>query len=176
MKQAFSLSELKISASEAFAAAAAAGVAIVVGLPIWAMFLGWNAYFTRGAGLKSGLVNLGCVLLGLCLGMTAQVSLAVLARDPGLFEQMASVFAVTWVVVSLRFVPKFGNVPALFLGLVAYFASRLAPGWTAFAVLGGAATLGTAAGWLTSAAQARWLGRTEGVVSSAESGSTATAV
>lgn len=157
MKAAFAPRALKITAAEAVAAALAAGLALVLGLPIWAMFLGWNAYFTRGSGLKSGAVNLGCVLIGVCLGMSAQFLLEILSTRPGFAEQIGSVFAVTWVVLSLRFLPRFNNVPGFFLGLVAYFASRLEPGWAAFATLGGAALLGTAAGWLTSAAQARWL-------------------
>ena len=163
MKAAFAPRELKITATEAVAAALAAGLALSLGLPIWAMFLGWNAYFTRGSGLKSGAVNLGCVLIGLCLGMSAQFVLSTLSTQPGVAGQVTSVFAVTWVVLSLRFLPKFNNVPGFFLGLVAYFASRLEPGWAALATLGGAALLGSAAGWLTSAAQTRWLGA--GIVS-----------
>ncbi|HEY6724941.1 MAG TPA: DUF1097 domain-containing protein, partial [Polyangiaceae bacterium] len=107
---------------------------------------------------KSGAVNLGCVLIGVCLGMTAQFVLGMLSTPPGLAEQIASVFAVTWVVLSLRFVPKFNNVPALFLGSIAYFASRLAPGWATFATLAGAVVLGATAASLTGAAQARWFG------------------
>jgi len=158
MRQAFAPLQLKITLSEAVAAALAAGVAICLGLPIWSMFLGWNAYFTRGTGLKSGLVNFGCVVIGLSVGMLAQYVFSSLSEHPGLAEQMASVFAVTWVVLSLRFLPKFNNVPGFFLGLIAFFASRLAPGWPALTELGGAALLGTAAGFATSAAQARWLG------------------
>ena len=154
MKQAFAPRSLKITATEAVAAALAAGVAVSCELPIWAMFLGWNAYFTRGSGLRSGAVNLGCVLIGLCLGMAAHATLSTWS-NPGLAGTMASVFVVTWVVLSLRFLPKFNNVPAFFLGLVSYFASRLEPGWSALSVLGGATLLGTAAGWLTSAVQAR---------------------
>lgn len=168
MKEAFSPSALKITAAEAVAAALAAAVALVLGLPIWAMFLGWNAYFTRGTGAKSGAVNLGCVLIGLCLGMIAQFLLATLSSHPGFSEKVASVFVVTWVVLSLRFLPRFNNVAGFFLGLVAFFASRLEPGWPAFSLLAGAAGLGTAAGWLTSAAQARWLGGAKGIVSSVE--------
>jgi len=90
--------------------------------------------------------------------MVAQYLFSSLSEQPGLAEQMASVFAVTWVMLSLRFLPKFNNVPAFFLGLIAFFASRLTPGWAALIELGGAALLGTAAGVATSAAQARWFG------------------
>lgn len=156
MNQAFAPLSLKITATEAVAAALAAGVAVSFELPIWAMFLGWNAYFTRGAGLKSGALNLGCVLIGLGIGMSAHALLSSLSNHPSLAATMASVFAVTWVVLSLRFLPRFNNVPAFFLGLVSFFASRLEPGWSALFVLGGATLLGTAAGWLTSAVQARY--------------------
>lgn len=158
MRQAFAPLQLKITLSEAVAAALAAGIALSLGLPIWTMFLGWNAYFTRGSGLRSGLVNFGCVVVGLSVGMTAQYLFSSLSKQPGLAEQMAGIFAVTWVVLSLRFLPKFNNVPGFFLGLIAFFASRLAPGAAALIQLGGAALLGTAAGFATSAAQARWLG------------------
>src|SRR5262245_54844734 len=116
MKQAFAPLSLKITATEAVAAALAAGVAASFELPIWAMFLGWNAYFTRGAGLKSGVVNLGCVLIGLSVGMSAHALSSAWSKHPGVAELMASVFVVTWVVLSLRFLPKFNNVPAFFLG------------------------------------------------------------
>ena len=168
MKQAFAPLSLKITATEAVAAALAAGVAVSFELPIWTMFLGWNAYFTRGSGLKSGAVNLGCVLIGLVIGMTADGALSAWSKHPGVAEQMASVFVVTGVVLTLRFLPKFNNVPSLFLGLVAYFASRLQPGWSAFAILGGAALLGTAAAWLTIAAQSRFLGGATAPVKSDE--------
>lgn len=157
MRAVFAPRELKITAAEAVAAALAATVALALGLPIWTMFLGWNAYFTRGTGWRSGAVNLGCVVIGVGLGMSTQFALASLSSRPGFCEQIASVFALTWVVLSLRFVPRFNNVPSLFLGLIAYFASGLAPSWTTLATLAGAALLGTFAAWLTSAAQERWL-------------------
>src|SRR6187551_3079005 len=157
MKQAFAPLQLKITLTEAAVAALAAGVALLLGVPIWAMFLGWNAYFTRGAGLKSGLVNLGCVLIGVGLGMTAQGLVRALPGAPGPAEQIGSVFGVTLVVLSLRFLPRFNNIPGFFLGLVAYFASGLDPSFHALGVLGTAAVLGSTAGWLTTLAQARWV-------------------
>ena len=155
MNQAFSPPQLKITLIEALVATLAAAVALGLNLPIWAMFLGWNAYFTRGTGLGSGLVNFACVVVGISLGMAVQISMAALPGTPGVPEQLASVFAVTWLVLSLRFLRHLNNVPALFLGLIAYFASRLEPSWSAFGVLGGAAVLGTVAGSATSAVQAR---------------------
>lgn len=157
MKQAFAPLQLKITLTEAAVAALAAGLALLLGVPIWAMFLGWNAYFTRGTGLKSGLVNLGCVLIGVGLGMTAQVLVRALPGAPGPAEQIGSVFGVTLVVLSLRFLPRFNNIPGFFLGLVAYFASGLDPSFHALGVLGTAAVLGSTAGWLTTLAQARWV-------------------
>lgn len=155
MRQAFAPDNLKITIAEALITALAAAVAILTELPIWAMFVGWIAYFTRGRDLRNGLINLGCVGIGLVLGVAAAAVLGSLGGPPSLAAQAGVVFAVALVVLSLRFLPVFDNLLGFFLGLVAWFAAHQPPGIDGFAMLGLAATLGTTAGWLAHSMQQR---------------------
>jgi hypothetical protein len=57
--------ELKITVGESIVATLAATVsALVLEVPVWAMFVGWISYFTRGVNPRQGMVNLACVLVG----------------------------------------------------------------------------------------------------------------
>lgn len=68
---------LKIVLGESVVASSAATFSVMaLELPVWAMFVGWIAFFTRGLNLRSGLVNLACVLIGLALGTFASLGLA----------------------------------------------------------------------------------------------------
>lgn len=155
MKQAFAPINLKITVVESVITALAASAAVLSELPIWAMFVGWIAYFTRGLDLRHGLINLGCVMIGLCLGIGAASVLGSLGRPPGLGEQAAVVFGVALIVLSLRFLPVFNNLLGFFLGLVAWFAAHLPPGAAGLMTLAGAATLGSLAGWIAHSLQRR---------------------
>lgn len=147
MKEALAPGNLRVTFAEALVTMAAATLAVLLGLPIWAMFIGWIAYFTRGLDLRHGVVNLGCVAIGLGLGAGAASLLGWLGRPPGVAEQALVVFGVALVVLSLRFLPLFNNLLGFFLGLVAWFAAHRPPGIAAWAMLLLAASLGTAAGW-----------------------------
>lgn len=142
---------LKITLGESTVAAlAATASAMVFDVPVWAMFVGWIAYFTRGLTLRQGVVNFACVLVGIAVGLAAGATMQVLAPQLGVFTLPAVVFAVAVLVLSLRHLPVLDNLLCFFLGLVAYFASHLAPGWTAFAELGIAAAVGSVAAYLAS--------------------------
>jgi len=142
---------LKITLGESTVAALAATVSsMVFDVPVWAMFVGWIAYFTRGLTLRQGVVNFACVLVGIAVGLAAVATMQVLAPQLGEFTLPAVVFAVAVLVLSLRHLPVLDNLLCFFLGLVAYFASHLAPGWIAFAELGIAAAVGSVAAYLAS--------------------------
>lgn len=155
MKNAFKPHNLKVTIVESLVTAAAATVAVLLELPIWAMFVGWIAYFTRGLDLRSGLVNLGCVIIGLVLGMLAVSVFAALGGPPSLAEQAIVVFGVAVVVLSLRFLPVFNNLLGFFLGLVAWFAAHQPVSAEALGTLALAAVVGSAAGWLAHGLQKR---------------------
>ena len=56
---------LALTLAAALTAALAAGLSARLALPVWAMFVGWVAFFTRGLTARDGAVNAACVLLGL---------------------------------------------------------------------------------------------------------------
>ncbi|AFT71049.1 hypothetical protein B5T_02781 [Alloalcanivorax dieselolei B5] len=130
------------------ASLAATFSALALELPIWAMFIGWIAFFTRGLNLKAGLINLGCVLMGLVLGIGAAHLQGALGPHLGAYAISAVVLAITAVALSLARVPVFNNLLGFFLGLVSYFASHLPPTLGSFASLGVAAAIGATAGFL----------------------------
>lgn len=149
--------QLKITVSQSLVAAAAATLsAVVFEVPVWAMFIGWIAHFTRGVDVRQGLANLVCVLIGLGVGMAAGVASARLGAHLGGYAIGAVVFAVAMAVLSLRHLPVLNNLLAFFLGLVCWFAAHLTPSPRAFAELAVAVSLGAFAGWLASQAQRRW--------------------
>ena len=143
------------TAVAAVVAASAAGASLALTLPVWAMFIGWVAFYTRGATGRDGLVTLGCVLLGVALGMGAAIAIGVLRPGLGFFALPAVVFGIAMIVISLRAVPVMNNLLCYFLGLIAYFASHLEPSLEALSTLGSAPALGVFAGWTTHALQRR---------------------
>ena len=52
-------------------AAGASAISLSLALPVWAMFIGWIAFYTRGLSLRSTIENLACVGTGLLLGLGA---------------------------------------------------------------------------------------------------------
>lgn len=147
------------TAAAAVTAAAAAHTSSLLSLPVWAMFVGWVAYFTRGRSLREGASSLACVMIGLIVGIGAAISIGWLRPTLGDAALPLVVFAVTLVVVSLRAVPVINHLPGYFLGLIAYFASALEPGLEALLSLGSAAGLGGSAAWLSQQLQGRMLRR-----------------
>lgn len=150
--------ELKITLGESVVATIAATVcALVLDVPVWAMFVGWISYFTRGVNLRQGLISLACVFIGLALGSAAGVATQALAPQLGPATLTVVVFMVAVVVLSLRRLPMFNNLLGFFLGLVAFFASHQPPSWSAFADLALAAAVGTAAACIATVLQRRAL-------------------
>lgn len=150
--------ELKITLGESVVATVAATVsALVLEVPVWAMFVGWISYFTRGINLRQGLINLACVFIGIWLGMAAGAATHALRPYLGASTLTIVVFAVSVVVLSLRHLPVFNNLLGFFLGLVAFFASHQSPSWSAFADLGLAAAVGTTAACIATVLQRRAL-------------------
>jgi len=144
-----------LTAAAAIVAATAAFLSVTITLPVWAMFIGWVAYYTRGHSARDGLINLSGVLVGLLIGMAAATAVGHLAPQIGNYALPLVVFTVAMVVVSLRAVPIFNNVISYFLGLISFFAAHLEPGLAAFLELAGASSLGSVAAWIASTAQAK---------------------
>lgn len=149
---------LTITLVAAVTASLAAACALAFGLPIWAMFIGWIAFFTRGLTTRATLENLACVWLGMTIGAVAASIIGLLAPSVGpLLAIPPVVFGVALVVVSLRGLPVLNNLLSYFLGLVAWFAAHLEPSLESLQHLASAGALGSFAGWLSHHAPKRLL-------------------
>ncbi|ENO89275.1 DUF1097 domain-containing protein [Thauera linaloolentis] len=147
---------LKVVIGESVIASSAATLSVMAfEVPVWAMFVGWISFFTRGLNLKQGAINLACVLIGVTLGIGAAHAMAALTPILGSYAISAVVFAITVVALSLAKAPVFNNLLGFFLGLVAYFASHQPPSITTFGMLALAATLGATAAFLAHSLQKR---------------------
>lgn len=147
---------MKVVIGESVIASSAATLSVLAfEVPVWAMFVGWISFFTRGLNLKQGAINLTCVLMGAALGIAAAHAMAVLTPILSSYAISAVVFAITVIALSLAKAPVFNNLLGLFLGLVAYFASHQPPSLTTFGMLGIAATLGATAAFLAHTLQKR---------------------
>jgi hypothetical protein len=140
---------IAFSAAAAVIAAAASASSLVFALPVWAMFIGWVAFFTRGLTTRDGAVNLACVWAGAAMGIAAAIAIGMLKPAVGMIALPAVVFVVAMVVVSLRAAPSFNNVLAYFLGLIAFFASHMEPTLDTLVHLGSASALGSVSGWVS---------------------------
>jgi Na+/phosphate symporter len=139
----------------ATASIAAAG-SMALSLPVWAMFIGWIAFYTRGLNTRSAFENLGCVGLGMAFGLVAAQGIGQLAPTVGpMMALPAVVFMVALLVVALRGLPAMNNLLGYFLGLVAWFAAHLDPSLENLVELFGASMIGSAAGWISHMAPQR---------------------
>ncbi len=145
-RQAFIVTTVIIAVIAALAAAGSAALS----LPVWAMFIGWIAFFTHIGTTRTAFENLACVGLGIVIGLIAGVSVPELAAvvGPGLALPMV-VFAVALIVVALRGLPVMNNLLGYFLGIVAWFAAHLEPSFEGLAQLLSASAVGSVAGWVS---------------------------
>jgi hypothetical protein len=151
----FSLAYSAFTAAAAVVAAAASAMALLHELPVWAMFVGWVAFYTRGVTARDGVFNLVCVSLGVLIGKGAAIAIGALAPIVGAAALPVVVLVVALVVVSMRSVPRINNLLCYFLGLIAFFAVHQPPSMSLFATLAGAAALGSVAAWAAHALQRR---------------------
>ena len=143
-----------LTLAAALTAATAATASATLGWPVWAMFVGWVAFFTRGHSAKDALYSYLCLITGLGIGTIAAASVGALLPLIGPAAFGVVVFAVAMLVVSLRAVPPMNNVPAYFLGLITWFAAHAKPTPMAWLGLAAVAALGIFAAWLAHSWQA----------------------
>ena len=139
-------------------AATAAYFSLLATLPVWAMFMGWVTYNSRGHSARDGALNFACFALGLVIAMEAVAAAGALAPAVGIFSLPLVVLATALIVVSLRSVPGVNNVLAYFLGLITVFAAHVEPSFAAIAPLGAAGAIGAVAAWAASTLQGRLSG------------------
>ncbi len=131
----------------ALTAAIAATTSASLGWPVWAMFMGWVAFFTRGHSARDAFFSYLCLAIGMGFGVVAALTVGVLMPLIGVLAFGPVVFVVAIIVVSLRALAPINNVPAYFLGLITFFAAHLEPGILAFSELAAVSGLGSFAAW-----------------------------
>jgi hypothetical protein len=146
---------IMLTITAAIVAALAAFTSAFVGLPPWAMFLGWVAYFTRQPSPAQGLQTFLCVLLGLALGAAAVISLGQLAPMIGPLALPIIVFGVALIVIGTRGLKIVNNLLGYFIGLITFFAAHLEPALESLAQLASASAIGLFAGWGVQAIEGR---------------------
>ena len=132
----------------AVTAAIAATTSASLGWPVWAMFMGWVAFFMRPTSAREAFLSYICLVVGIAIGTLAYLSVGILLPIVGVAAYGCVVFVVALVVVSMRAAPFINNIPAYFLGMITFFASHLEPGITAFCELAAVGGLGSFAGWI----------------------------
>ncbi|MDM0071624.1 DUF1097 domain-containing protein [Variovorax sp. J31P207] len=138
-------------------AAIAASTSASLGWSVWAMFVGWVAFFTRGHSARDALFSYLCLAIGIAFGTVAALAVGALLPLMGPLAFAPVVFVVAMVVVSLRAAAPLNNIPAYFLGLITFFAAHLPPSLLAFGELAAVSALGTLAAWLAHRWQTRIL-------------------
>ncbi len=149
-----SMNQFKAIFAESIVACSAATLcATLLNVPVWAMFVGWIAFFTRGNRTRDWAINMICVFIGLVIGIAAGLAGTTLEPTLGTWSVTPVVLMVTMVVLCLQVLPLINNVLAFFLGLVCFFASHLPPTLDTFVELGTATALGVTAGLMASLAK-----------------------
>ncbi|SES47672.1 DUF1097 domain-containing protein [Rhizobium sp. NFR03] len=151
----FSLRFTAITAAAALTAAVAATTSASLGWPVWAMFMGWVAFFTKGHSAREATFSYLCLAAGIVLGTGAVLSVGFLMPFLGPLSFGVVVFVVAMIVVTFRAAAPVNNIPAYFLGLITFFAAHLEPSVLAVVELLSVSALGTSAAWLAHRAQAR---------------------
>ncbi|MFG1278561.1 DUF1097 domain-containing protein [Xanthobacter autotrophicus] len=145
-RQVFVVTTLVAAATAALAAA----TSLALTLPVWAMFVGWIAFFTRVQDTRTSVENLVCIGLGMVIGLLASLAIPQMAANFGLGVGLPIVvFVVALVVVGLRGLPVLNNLLGYFLGLVARFAAHLDPSLESVVQLFTASAVGSIAGWVS---------------------------
>ncbi|PHS30446.1 MAG: hypothetical protein COA95_09150 [Methylophaga sp.] len=143
------IQHLGFTSIAAISATIAATASSSLQFQVWAMFIGWVAYLTRGHNIKAGMVNLICVWLGIALGFIATLGFEILGPVMHEYTLPLMIFIVAMIVVSLRDLPILNNLLCYFLGLISVFASHSSPSILNILALIGPISIGAFAAWIT---------------------------
>ena len=135
-----------MSANAAIAAATACTAALceAIALPLWLVLLGAIIFFTQGFRLRDGVVSFVCFAIGALLGAGTQLVIGYLAPDLARGTLPLVMFALTFMLLSFRFIPIFNHLLAYYMGLIAFVASGQPATGSSVALLVAAGALGGA--------------------------------
>ena len=134
----------------------AAGVVCeTLGYPSWVMFLVWTSYTLFGKTLRAGVKMYASFCAGTLCGFTVRGLEAALDPTVGALSTFVAVGLAIFLLSLLEDDPPLNDVPAYFLGAIAFFATGSDPSRAAFVSLVVAGGFGLLIGWLTVTSQTR---------------------
>jgi hypothetical protein len=104
-----------------------AAVCGAIGVQAWVMFIGWCTYLTGNGSPKAGGSAVSCALLGVPAGMAGAVLLGHLTSLGPNAALSITVFVLAFGAMLTILTPPVNSVVGYFLGMSAYFGSRLEP-------------------------------------------------
>ena len=138
----------------ACAASLSAWLVASLGLPLWVMFTGFIAWYSRPTSRRESIGSVVALWLGMLLAPGAAAATAFVAPTLGLFTLPVSVFIVTALIVGFRALPAVGNILCWFLGFVTVTAASHARVPADVMMLIAASAVGAFAAWACQALSA----------------------
>jgi hypothetical protein len=129
-------------------AAIAAVVTVKLSLEIWTMFIAWTCFGTAAGNVRRGFAAIACLVGGTLLAMGSVVVLGASSPILGTWALPIVIFGLAAVAMLSILTPPFNSVPGYFLGMTAFYASKLPPGWSALTDIVEAFSIGAVAAWL----------------------------
>lgn len=129
-------------------AALAAVVTVSLSLEIWTMFIAWTCFSLSGGNVRRGAAAIACLVGGVLLAMGSIVVLAAISPVLGSWSLTMVIFGLAVIAMLSTLTPPFDSVPGYFLGMTAFYAAKLPPGWLALTEIIEAFAIGAVAGWL----------------------------
>jgi uncharacterized protein DUF1097 len=137
-------------------AGAVAWIGMRFDLLSWVAFIAWVASAIAGAARGSAITALCAMLAGTLSGCLVALFVQLLAQSLGHFALPLVLCVAVGLIALIEEVPRMGQVPIYFLGMIAYFASGLSPGASAVTSIAIPASIGTACGMICPVARG-WL-------------------
>jgi len=138
---------LRFATTGTLAGAALVG-AMALGVKPWALFLAWVGYGLTGASLLTGLKLLLGVAAGVVAGMFTVFFGPLLEFSFGGLAMPIALGLTCGAIAMLERLPLLNVVPALFLGMICFFAADGEPSFTLAGNLLLATALGILIGWI----------------------------
>lgn len=129
-------------------AAIAAVVTVKLSLEIWMMFIAWTCFGTAAGNVRRGFAAIACLVGGALLAMGSIVVLGAISPALGSWSLPVVIFGLAVVAMLSTLTPPFDSVAGYFLGMTAFYASKLPPGWSALTEIIEAFSIGAVAAWL----------------------------
>jgi len=133
----------------ALVAAVSSVICARLGVPVWAMFIGWIAFVAGGMSARTAAPTFVCAIFGVILGFIGAMIIgggaAAMGADLAL---LVGVFVIVFAALLGQFLPFANLVVCYFIGMTTFFASGLPPELSTGILLGSGLLIGILSGLL----------------------------